>query len=79
MHLRNRRESKNSTAYNGTEWFNGERLDWFRRNYMCFSVNVISSFKETMPTNSQSNLIPRLCAKSCGRTVKDKEFIPKRW
>ncbi len=79
MHPHDRRESKNSTAYNVAEWLYGERLDWFRRNYRCFPINVISSFKETMLTNSQSNLIPRLYAKSSGRTVKDKEFIPKRW
>lgn len=79
MHPHDRRESKNSTAYDLIEWFYAERLDWFRRNCRCFSINVISSFEETVPTNSQSNPIPRLYTKSSGTTVKDKEFIPKTW
>jgi len=77
MHLSDHIDSTNLIDRE-LEWFHVERLDWFRRNNQRLSINAIGSFEEIMPTNS-SDLILRLYAKSAGRTVKDKGFIPTIW
>lgn len=75
MHLCDPKESTNLVGYEFTERFYGERLNLFRRNYGCFSIDTVSSCQEIALINSH-NLISGLYTKSSVRTVKDKEFIP---